>query len=498
MWGHDKERGRLNGVLFKNVALTGGPLAASELAGADAAHLIEDVTFDNLRMHGKVIHNAAAGKIHLNPHTKNIRFVSDTTPPAGAPKITSIRAAVPGDPGIVLECSKVEDAESGIDHYNIYRDGRPVAETKDWWSFCERGLSEETEYAYQVSAVNGAGLEGPKSAPAACTTLRDETKPHLANTQVLDATHLRISFSEPVNQSDATDASNYVIRGHQVKAAVLSDDLRSVTLTVDREFGTVLVGSVEVLKLRDRARIPNVSERLAGQYLYSTGLIGHWTLDEGQGVTAADSSRHGAHGKLVNLDPKQAWVAGKNGGALACDGENGFVEIAASAELRNVQNDSFTLAAWFKPAETPPGTGAAHNAAYAIVMKKGYHEGLRYNRDGKFVLCHWLAGDTGAGAASADSYKAGEFHHVAGVVDRAKGEARLYVNGTLVGNGSFDPAAQPRVYGDEPWRIGTASPGTRDQHAWPAKGVIDDVRMYRRALTEAEIGILAGTGQRQE
>jgi len=78
MWGHDPERGHINGVVFKNVSVTGGPFPGSELSGADAAHAVENVTFDNLRIHGKPISDLAQGKISANAHVKKVTFVGGT------------------------------------------------------------------------------------------------------------------------------------------------------------------------------------------------------------------------------------------------------------------------------------------------------------------------------------------------------------------------------------------------------------------------------------
>ncbi|MCY3020433.1 MAG: glycosyl hydrolase family 28 protein [Planctomycetota bacterium] len=491
-WGHDKERGRLRGVVLKNVAVTGGPFASSELTGADPAHLIEDVTFDNLRIHGKLIANAAAGKIAVNQHTKNIKFVSDTTPPADAPKINEIKA-VPGDPQIVLSWSKVEDPESGVDHYNVYRDDRKIGEAREA-SYADRDVREEMAYTYCVAAVNGADLEGPKSAPGQARTLADTGAPAVAAVDVDDLTHIKVVFSEPVEQPSAEAVANYALDNDaSVTAAALSADLKTVTLTISK-LAADKPYALTVRSIKDRARTANViAAGTVAKFMYSAGLIGHWKLDDGHGDTAADSSRTGAHGKLVNMDAAKCWVEGKLGRGLEFDGENSHVELANSPALQNVQEGSYTLCAWFRPASTPPGTGNAYNAAYGIIMKKGYHEGLTYAADGKFVLSHWLAGDKGGGAATAGAYPPGQFHHVAGVVDKAKGEARIYVNGKLEGSSSFDANAQARPYGDEPWRIGAANPSTRDNHAWPAKGIIDDVRIYNRVLSDEEIRNLAGT-----
>jgi hypothetical protein len=488
-WGHDTERGRLRNVLLKNLSVTGGPFAASEVTGADATHLIEDVTFDNFRVHGKVIANAAAGKVHVNPHTRNIAFISDTTPPADAPKTSEIKA-LPGDPQVVLSWAKVDDPESGIDHYNVYRDDTKVGESRET-TYSDKSLGEETAYSYRVAAVNGGNLEGPKSAPGQVKTLVDTAAPSILHVLAMDRTRLKVAFSEPVAQAGAETAANYALDNDvTIAGAALSADLKSVTLTVSKLMPDKTY-SLSVKNIKDRARRTNVMPEGTAAFLYSSGLIGHWTFDDGNGEQTADSSISNAHGKLVNLDAGKAWVAGKTGGALEFDGENGFVEIAPAPALKNVQDGSYTLAGWFKPANTPPGTGNAYNAAYAVIAKKGYHEGITYNAEGKFVFSHWLTGDQGAGTVSAATFQPGQFYHVVAVVDKAKGESRIYVNGKLEGSGSFNAQVPARAFGEETWRIGTANSNTHKGYAWPAKGVIDDVRIYNRALSEEEVGSLA-------
>ena len=494
MWGHDKTGGRIRGVTLKNVSVVDGPFAPSELTGFNATHLVEDVTFENLRIHGKLIGNPAAGKIQANAHTKNIRFVTDTTPPADAPKITEIRA-LPGDPRIVLAWTVVDDPESGIAYYNVYRDEKKVGEAMGR-SYPDEELGEETAYAYRVAAVNGSGLEGPKSAPAQAKTLADTCGPRVVSVEAEDATRVKVVFSEPVEAAGAEKAGNYALdRGGVVTGAALAADGRAVALTTSK-LASDETYTLTVKGARDRARQPNAMVGEATVKLaYSSGLVGCWKLDDGRGATARDSSRHGQHGVLKNLDAAKCWVEGKAGGALEFDGENGYVEIPNSSALQTVQEQDYTLAAWFKPSNLPPGTGNAYNAAYAIVAKKGFHEGLLYDKDGKFVFCHWLTGDKGAGATTQNAFPAGQFHHVAGVVDRARGEVQLYVNGKLEARGAFDAGAATRPYGEESWLIGTANNNTREGYGWPAKGVIADLRIYNRALSEEEVRNLAGANR---
>jgi hypothetical protein len=80
MWGHDQERGRINGIRFKNIAVTGGNFPASTFTGCDSTHLIENVTFENLRINGKLITDLAGGKISSNLFTRNLRVISDDKP----------------------------------------------------------------------------------------------------------------------------------------------------------------------------------------------------------------------------------------------------------------------------------------------------------------------------------------------------------------------------------------------------------------------------------
>ena len=110
-------------------------------------------------------------------------------------------------------------------------------------------------------------------------------------------------------------------------------------------------------------------------------LVGHWKLDdEKASATAADSSGRKFHGKLVK---GPAWSAGQVGGALQFDGKGAHVALPNAPALDKLHEGSYTVMAWFKPADVPPGKEAANNAAYGIVIKAGWHEGLYYNNESK-------------------------------------------------------------------------------------------------------------------
>ncbi len=65
MWGHDKTRGHVKGVTFKDIRVTGSTFPVSKLAGFDEAHLVEDVTFENLLIQGTLIGDAQAARLQV-------------------------------------------------------------------------------------------------------------------------------------------------------------------------------------------------------------------------------------------------------------------------------------------------------------------------------------------------------------------------------------------------------------------------------------------------
>jgi hypothetical protein len=221
-------------------------------------------------------------------------------------------------------------------------------------------------------------------------------------------------------------------------------------------------------------------------------LVGHWTFDEGAGSDAKDSSGNNHTGKLKG---GAAWAPGKIGSGLLCDGKGAYVLLPNSPLLDKLQSESFSLAAWYRPDAVPAGGTEAGDSAHGILVKQGWHEGLVFNRDAVFLMEHWLTGNVHAAAATGtETYAPGKFYHVASVVDRAAGKTRLYVDGRQNSSRDWSPGAATRDFGTVPWRIGIGNPGAQ-KYAYPANGVIDDVRMYKRVLSAEEILSLYESGR---
>lgn len=216
--------------------------------------------------------------------------------------------------------------------------------------------------------------------------------------------------------------------------------------------------------------------------LTDPALVAYWPLDEGSGTTTNDST-----GKLAGKIRGAAWTPGKFGSALRFDGVRACVELPNTSELDRLQTGSYTLSLWVNLESRPaPGGGS-----YGILMKPGYHMGLSVSEWGRFQMGQWFL-EKQARYAQFDSgtaYETGRFHHVASVVDATAGVTRVYVNSVLDKEGSWIPKTPTVDFQSNPWRIGAVSSDAGDSGSG-SKTVIDDVRLYSRALSAAEVGVL--------
>jgi hypothetical protein len=196
---------------------------------------------------------------------------ADTTPPS-AP--SNFSAAAISQSRINLSWSAASDVQSGIANYKVYRNG-VVVDTSSGTSFSDTGLIEGTSYAYQVSAVNGAGLEGSKSTSILASTFADTTSPALQSVSSAgNSNAVTVVYSEPVSQSSSTNIANYAIdNGIIISSASLASDLKTVTLTTSSHSQGITYNLV-VNNIVDRATTPNaIAVNSRANYAFSLNLV---------------------------------------------------------------------------------------------------------------------------------------------------------------------------------------------------------------------------------
>ncbi len=205
-----------------------------------------------------------------------------------------------------------------------------------------------------------------------------------------------------------------------------------------------------------------------------------WTVTAGQQLyLPLDNSNAGKAEGCGDGPCSLASEPGESGTALRFDGKT-FLN-AGNTDVKFDYRDPFTFAAWIKPDE-PKGAILSRGEDYA----EGQQHGL-YLMDGKLrlhVTFRWT--DLAMRVETANALKLGEWQHVAVTYDggmKASG-VRMYVNGEPQElKILFDQLLWP-IDTKEPWRIG-AGGGLR------FKGAIDEVRVYNRALSGSEVGVVA-------
>jgi hypothetical protein len=202
-------------------------------------------------------------------------------------------------------------------------------------------------------------------------------------------------------------------------------------------------------------------------------LIGWWKLDETSGTIAADSSGYGNDGTVVGGGP---WVSGYIDGALDFDGDDDYVDCGYDPIFDTA--GEMTIAAWVNIRSVP--------TAWACVIAKGEYSWRLSNENTEpryhFGITIWSASNPSIPGDTPVGYD--EWHHVAGTYDGAN--INVYLDGSLDGT----------IETTSPIGVNTANVliGENPEAAgrnWD--GLIDDVRIYNRALSAAEIGELMPT-----
>ncbi len=218
-------------------------------------------------------------------------------------------------------------------------------------------------------------------------------------------------------------------------------------------------------------------------------LVGHWRLDEGKGLSAADASASGVVGSLRN---GASWAPGAPA-TLLLGGKNDYVHLGTQLTiLRKV--GGCTLAAWVRPDQL--AAGDEQNVVLAISKHSGDTPGY----DSRATLVLTDAGNVEAGGRSADSDKyqktktgnrpvpVGRWTHVAATFDYAADRIQIYVNGVLAASGTVDfSSAATSNTTSTCAAIGSDDNGSRRYF----DGRLSDVRVYTRALAAAELAALA-------
>ena len=198
------------------------------------------------------------------------------------------------------------------------------------------------------------------------------------------------------------------------------------------------------------------------------GLQLYYSFDEGTSTRATDFSGRGRTGTLVSMShpatASSGWSSGKFGKALNFDGTDDNVLFSGLTI-----GTTHTISMWIKP-----NGGIDYQGL--ITDSNGFN-GLFYMGTTRKISYFYPSVDN----LNTTALQSGVWNHVVAVV--SAGTVTFYINGVSDGTAGSIP-------GFTPINIGSAQPFDTEDFT----GGIDEVRVYNRALTVAEVRNLYSSG----
>lgn len=218
----------------------------------------------------------------------------------------------------------------------------------------------------------------------------------------------------------------------------------------------------------------NISEAL------NNGLVAYWKMDENSGTSIIDSSGSSYTANFGTGTSSPSWSAGKFGIGTSFNGSTNYISIGSTDTLNFTS--SFTLSAWVKTSQT------VSSGNYPAIAGKGFLQsgtngyGLFINGDDSNKVTFQARNNNTISTALGISISDNKWHHVVGVRNHETNTSYIYVDGQLINSNTTALSAgysSSRNFGI----------GMRNGSNWsfPFNGMIDEVRVYDRALNNNEI-----------
>ena len=201
-------------------------------------------------------------------------------------------------------------------------------------------------------------------------------------------------------------------------------------------------------------------------------MVGHWSFDEGAGNKVKDASRNGFHGTH-----SARYVAGVKGTALSFSGQAAATIPAAPGFIWGDQGEAYTVSYWLNvPAPVGNWRSIIHKTTGANCCDAGTRNPAHFLAPQEMGI-HTVHGTTANGNDAVDvkPVPTGRWFHYA---ETAEGGTRKnYVDGNLV---------LTRTVAASVGNAGTLLIGMDGFYA-PLDGAVDELRVFRRALSQQEL-----------
>jgi len=359
---------------------------------------------------------------------------------------------------------QVQRSTDGVTFTNLFR---TAANATSW---TDAGLLSSRTYYYRVCAMDGTPSAYTAVSQATTPALTDTTPPTLVSAAAAgDPTRVILVFSESVNPATAAAMTNYDITGPiNITAATCTQNV--VTLSVAPAFSDLTSYTLTVNNVRDL--IGNViagPAQITFTYRALDPSLLAWFTFEG------DASDHSGHGNNATLSGASIATGGRIGQALQFSSIADYLQVP----LSGMTVARGTVALWAQAASFPASpqylfgqsapTAWTNTIQIYISPTTGQlNLGMGAQHDARLNL---------------DTLVTQQWYHVALTWDGTN--YMFYGNGVLRGSGPYAGLSALPAFAD----VGNDGRATSRTEGF--LGRIDDVRLYNRPLTAAEVMLLA-------
>ena len=315
------------------------------------------------------------------------------------------------------------------------------------------------------------------------------------------------------NKADATKDVVELVHAAGMRFYVFSPTPSEVPLFLDLGVDGIYADDPMAAQQAARSRAPSPAQTVRSnppvRFQRSTpaelvrDLVAYWKLDDGLADPFAANAEEAAgrsRGRLVGFASAPGWVSGADAladGALRLDGRDAYVRIPPN-EFLDIGANAVSLSLWVKLSALPSGLSEDSSFIYGSDLASYC---LYLDRDRGEL--QFRATDANRDSASPGipetALQTGVWHHVVGVYDGAAapgvGRVSIYLDGQLQ-DAHVGADASPGLGLTQAVLPGQfAALGRRgDQDEFYFSGILDDVALWRRALSPAEIVLIHASG----
>jgi chitodextrinase len=464
-----------NGVLIGTVPASQYNAPQSVNIGRRTGGYYFNGTIDELRLYNRSL---TQSEIQADMNTP-LAAVPDTQPPT-APTALAATAISPSQVNLVWTAST---DNVGVSSYLVERCqdagcgnfAQIIAVTGTTYS--NTALNAGTSYSYRVRATDAAGNPSGYSNVSSVTTPVPDTQPPSAPSSLtataVSTSQINLAWTA---STDNVGVTSYLVERCAGAGCATFAQITTVPGTTFSNTGLAANTSYSYrVRATDAAGNPSGYSNVASAVTQAaaTGLVAAYGFNEGTGTTTADATGKGHTGMLSGA----TWTAtGKYGRAISFNGTTGYVDLGNAADLQIT--GSMTWSAWIFATANPADDGQ-------IISKSGA-SGWQFKTSPDTGLHTFGVSVSPNSTSMTQRYSKtvralNTWYHVAGVYNAAARTLDIYVNGVLDNGVLIGTVPASQYNAPQNVNIGRRTGG------YYFKGTIDEVRIYNRALSQAEI-----------